>query len=418
MRFLLLFGFVSGLFAFPGVTGAQAYTERDHVFCSRGKCGFGPDQPLVGDDAGNYFGLTTSGGKYHNGTAYQLTPTDSDLTVKTIFDFPSELGFETGGLVRDVAGNLYGLTDRLVYELVHNADRTKWHERTLYTFEGEENGARPIRTLTYFGASAGLPYDGVGPLYGVTQMGGNNEHGVVFSLTPKSGTWDELVVYKFCAQANCADGASPSSILMTAPSRIIGATMEGGGTASCGNGCGTIFELDGPVVSNKTPWQYNNLYSFCTGGGRCPDGTSPAGNIVVDSSGSIFGTTPYGGSMNKGTIYKIVPGVSGSTESVVYNFCMQTNCADGGVPFGGLTLGADGALFGTTSQGGDIHDEGDVFSFASAQLNVLYAFCPGDTHCLDGKGPMVPIVLDGEGNIFGVADGGRNATGVVFEISP
>jgi len=122
--------------------------------------------------------------------------------------------------------------------------------------------------------------------------------------------------------------------------------------------------------------------------------------------------------MNKGTIYKIVPGVSGSTESVDYNFCMQTNCADGGVPFGGLTLGADGALFGTTSQGGDIHDEGDVFSFASAQLNVLYAFCPGDTHCLDGKGPMVPIVLDGEGNIFGVADGGRNATGVVFEISP
>jgi uncharacterized repeat protein (TIGR03803 family) len=409
--------FVAGAFAVIATTGAQAYTERDHVFCAKGKCGFGPDQQLVTDGTGNYFGLTTSGGKYHNGTAYELFPSGDQLETKTIFDFTVPLGLESGGLVRDTSGNLYGVTDRLVYELVPNADKTRWHEKTLYTFSDEENGAHPQRTLTYFGAASGAPYDGIEPLYGVTALGGNNEHGVVFSLTRRGGTWSETAIYKFCAQASCADGASPTSILMTAPSRLIGTTLEGGG-GPCASGCGTVFELHGPIASNKSLWQYRNLYSFCAGGSGCPDGTSPAGNIVVDSTGSIFGTTPFGGSMNKGTIYKVVPGGSGATESVIYNFCTQANCADGGVPLGGLTLGAGGTLFGTTLQGGNIHDEGEVFSFAGGQLNVLYAFCPGDTSCADGKEPSVPVTLDGDGNIFGVADGGRNATGVAFELSP
>jgi uncharacterized repeat protein (TIGR03803 family) len=69
---------------------------------------------------------------------------------------------------------------------------------------------------------ANLIMDGAGNLYGTTSSGGGNGRGVVFQVTPDEiGTaWNETVLYSFCSQTNCADGAGPLAGLISQPVRV------------------------------------------------------------------------------------------------------------------------------------------------------------------------------------------------------
>jgi uncharacterized repeat protein (TIGR03803 family) len=71
---------------------------------------------------------------------------------------------------------------------------------------------------------------------------------------------------------------------------------------------------------------------------------------------AIYGTTISGGTENNGVVFKL----TGSTESVIYTFCSQANCVDGGEPRFGPLLDLNGSLLGTTLFGG------------SANLGVVY----------------------------------------------
>jgi uncharacterized repeat protein (TIGR03803 family) len=91
-------------------------------------------------------------------------------------------GYPDGGLVRDVAGNLYGTTDAGCYVpcgTVFELD-TNGKEKTLHSFVGSSGGT----------PAGGLILDKAGHLYGTAAQGGkghcaNNEGcGVVFKLTP------------------------------------------------------------------------------------------------------------------------------------------------------------------------------------------------------------------------------------------
>jgi uncharacterized repeat protein (TIGR03803 family) len=79
-------------------------------------------------------------------------------------------------------------------------------------------------------------------------------------------------------------------------------------------------------------------------------GTQQGGNSLVQAAdGNLYGTTVYGGTADKGTVYRIT---TAGTMTTLYNFCSLSACADGSEPFFGLTLGADGNLYGTTNFGG------------------------------------------------------------------
>jgi len=94
------------------------------------------------------------------------------------------------------------------------------------------------------------------------------------------------------------------------------------------------------LVSELHLWTYSDLHDF-----NCPtDGCNPSysGILAQGRDGSIYGTLPTGGSGGWGTVFKITP--SGSL-TVLHSF---TGVADGGQPYGGLTLGTDGNLYGTT----------------------------------------------------------------------
>jgi len=113
------------------------------------------------------------------------------------------------------------------------------------------------------------------------------------------------------------------------------------------------------------------------------------------------------------------------TETVLYNFCSQPSCTDGGYPDSSLTFDSNGNLYGTTYYGG-ANGYGAVYELSPNgeggwTEQVIYSFCSvGGEHCTDGKHPFLSYVMfDGAGNLYGTATaGGANGYGVVFELSP
>ncbi len=164
--------------------------------------------------------------------------------------------------------------------------------------------------------------------------------------------------------------------------------MDGGRTASL---YGTIFELSSNA--RRTQWTETVLYRFCAQT-NCTDGAGPEGELVMDASGNLFGTTSGGGSTQYGTVFKLVPNGTSSTETVLYNFCSRTvNCLDGGAPNSSVALDASGNIFGAATMGGgnngndSITGSGTLFELTQSKYSVLHRFC-AKRFCNDGQFPL------------------------------
>ena len=371
---------------------AQAQTFTTLYGFTGGFDGGTPSDGIVLDAQGDVYGTTQSGGagrcKLGCGTLFKLTPNGTETVI---YSFPA--GAKSGaspGLIWDTKGNLYGTTIGTpkgpygaVFELTNQA-KAKWRYLFKQTVDGDipdgvlfmdtkgnlygttlEGGAygdgtvfqvtpKRIETVLHsFGSSgsdgmeplAGLVSDLQGNLYGTTLLGGSNDVGTVYKITP-GGT--ETVIYNFSGEM---DGAGPSAgMIFDAQSNLYGTTLEGGGGSLCSKGvfpgCGTVFKLD----PNGTE---TVLYRF-TGGA---DGAGPL-SLVLDNKGNLYGTTVEGGASNRGTVYEIT---AAGTEEVLYSF---TGGTDGQFP-GNLVMDSQGNLYGTTSSGGGYvcqqHGCGTVF---------------------------------------------------------
>jgi uncharacterized repeat protein (TIGR03803 family) len=150
---------------------------------------------------------------------------------------------------------------------------------------------------------------------------------------------------------------------------------------------------------------YKDLYNFGTNAGD-PFQPSYSGIVAQGRDGSLYSTSPYGGSGN-GTVFNIT---SAGTLTVVYNF----DGTHGATPFGGLTLGTDGNFYGTTSQSGT-SSGGTVFKITpNGHLSVLYNFTGGS----DGAGPYAPPIQGTDGNFYGTTTAGGSGYGTVYKLTP
>ena len=127
------------------------------------------------------------------------------------------------------------------------------------------------------------------------------------------------------------------------------------------------------------------------------DGSEPVDVPLVQGiNGNLYGTTLGGGLYGSGTVFEI--NRAGKTI-ILYNFCSQSNCVDGSLPYGGLVLGRDGNFYGTTSQGG-ANAFGTVFKIEpSGKLTTLHSFDVGD-----GAGPTSPMILGSDGSFYGITE--------------
>jgi uncharacterized repeat protein (TIGR03803 family) len=170
----------------------------------------------------------------------------------------------------------------------------------------------------------------------------------------------------------------------------------------------------GPTLSEQV------LYKFCQQSDRdhnCLDGAEPRG-LIADGAGNLYGVTYYGGSQSFGAVFKLAPTATGWTESLIHSFCTPASCADGAYPTGGLIMDAAGDLYGTTDGGGN-HNYGVVFKLTPGSTGwtetVLYSF-RSQSNCADGAFPS-GLVMDGAGNLYGITVGPFDG-GMVFELTP
>jgi hypothetical protein len=162
-----------------------------------------------------------------------------------------------------------------------------------------------------------------------------------------------------------------------------------------------------------------------------PDGDGPESQLALGPAGMIYGTTVVGGDggcnspIGCGTIYGVVPSGSGNLDEILYSF---KGGADGFQPYGGVIADAQGALYGTTTDGGDADCTfacGTVFRLSPVggglrySKTVLYNFKGG----VDGSAPMQSLVMDPRGILFGTTFEGGVSTcelgcGTVFMLTP
>lgn len=358
-------------------------------------------------------------------TALALPSVAPAAVLKTLYSFCSMPSCADGnrpiaGLVSDAAGNLYGTTiyggnGHGVAFMLTPGDEYK----VSHTFCSKTNCVDGNFAFT------GLIVDTAGNLYGTAANGGAFNAGLVYELSPNAdkSKFKLLNLYSFCSQPSCTDGEIPRASLSyqgqqtgaayDGTSTLYGAAEEGG----LGTYYGVAFELT--FVPGKTKRKEKVLYDFCSQA-NCSDGGGPNG-LVIDSNGNLFGTAGGGGSGNGGVVYELSPKKRHYRETVLYNFCYLANCADGKDPVAPPVMDAQGNLFGTTNVGGPF-GPGVVFEVipngVNSQENVLYAFCPQLNNCLDGSAPESAVTLDSSGNIFGTTtSGGAHGGGTIFKIA-
>jgi uncharacterized repeat protein (TIGR03803 family) len=150
------------------------------------------------------------------------------------------------------------------------------------------------------------------------------------------------------------------------------------------------------------------------------DGSYPDTDLVMDGAGNLYGMTVQGGAFNGGTVFQLSPSSSGWIHTTLHDF---TGGADGGQPYGGVTLDALGNVYGTTVIGGSggvcVEDGcGVVFQLVKTGStwteNVIHDFSGSD-----GFGPGGPVTFDAAGNLYGMTPtGGDFGLGTVFRLAP
>jgi uncharacterized repeat protein (TIGR03803 family) len=169
-----------------------------YTFANAAKNGSIPQAILALDKAGNLYGTTTYGGAKNYGTVYKLTRGRNGIwTEKLLHSFragPKDGTDPAAGIVFDAAGNIYGTTlaggkygNGTIFELVVPAvGKTSYTEKILWNFNGTD-GAYP---------EDGVILDSAGHIYGTTYCGGttygtgschngsSSGSGVIFEVTP------------------------------------------------------------------------------------------------------------------------------------------------------------------------------------------------------------------------------------------
>lgn len=416
----------SSLFRFPSSSFlaalAVSFVLTSGVVRAQDKVIYSPtgDQevsPFVtaSDASGNLYGATFFGGT-GCGSVFELSFENGGWAEKDLHvSACSPDGVEPWGVIRDEAGNLYGVAHYggahnrssciagcgTVFELSPDGNGG-WTQTLIYSFTGGADGGNPVGDLVF---------DKAGNLYGVTFSGGAiSNSGVAFELSPSNGAWTQTVIHTF---GTGSDGAFPNGTLAIDQFGSLYGTTGTGGTQKLG----TAFKL---ALSGGT-WQETILRNF---GPATPDGNSPFGGVILDSAGNVYGTSSAGAGgcfrSGCGAVWELTPSANGWSEHILYRFSGPPNASNPDFP---LTMDAAGNLYGT---GGGAR--GAVFKLIHTSTGweetVLHSFTGAPN---DGYQPDSGVIFGKDGLLYGGTDFGGNATcthssaggcGVVYELKP
>jgi uncharacterized repeat protein (TIGR03803 family) len=395
--------------------------------------GESPEAGLVQGADGNFYGTAENGGLNNGGTVFRMS-TNGTLTTLVSFNSFNYINgaYPYGGLVQGADGNFYGTTSEggaynngTMFRLASDGMLT-----ILYSFDGT-NGDFP---------QAALVQGSDGNFYGTTSGGGvgyngtsSSGDGTVFCFLLAPTLTPPAIITQPIGRIIPAGGA----VTFSAPAassapfsyfwRRNGAPIAGaakssyttnnvqladsGSQFSClvSNALGSVISSNAPLtvlpVNASGP-----VYTFSG-----YDGGVPYAGLVQGADGNFYGTTLYGGTSGKGTVFKM-------TANGVLTTLASFNSTNGASPEAGLVQGADGSFYGTTDSGG-ANGDGTVFKMtANGALTTLASF----NYSVNGAYPCAALVQGTDGNFYGTtSSGGTNGSigplngsyGTVFRIT-
>ena len=246
--------------------------------------------PLIFDKAGNLYGVA-GGGATEQGLIFKLSPSGIETVLYT-FSGREDGGTPNGGLVFDPKGNIYGTTQAggtgtqcfggacgVVFELSPSGV-----EKVLHNFDGA--------VLDGFNPLSGLVRDKEGNLYGTTWLGGPNDLGIVYEVTP-SGV--ETVLNFFVKGSS---GYYPIAPLLLDKIGNLYGTASFSAYPTCS--CGVVFQVPAAnPYEELTVYRFQNEYH--------PDGAFPVTGLTWGTKGRLYGTTSQGGISNFGAVFELTP---------------------------------------------------------------------------------------------------------------
>ena len=405
---LYVFPAIVAGFAIAGMTAPAAGAATTTVIYSFAgdEDGEYTDTDLVMDNAGNLYGTSVQGGEHGGGTVWELSPSGGGWTHTVLYSFTggADGGEPYKGVTLDAAGNLYGTAVTggggsceggcgVAYKLSNNGGT--WTQSVIHAFTGGDDGSGPGARLTV---------DDNGNAYGMAPTGGANGAGTIYKIHPgKDGKWTLTVIHAFTGGADGVGGSAGAMVFH-------GKHLYGAATAGGVNGDGLVYELT-PAKTGE--WGFKVIYSFK---GES-DGAFPYGGLTFDTLGNLYGTTYYDGEHEVGTAYELMPRHSGEwKEKVLYSF---KGGNDGASSIGNLVLDNTGNLYGTTSEGG-AGGRGVIFQLKPGRHgawkeSVVHSFMGPP----DGSFAYNGMVGDSAGNFYGATvHGGADDEGAIYKFTP
>lgn len=333
-----------------------------------------PKAGLGKSDGGQFYGVTEFGGLYGYGTLFTISE-DGTFAKLHDFNYTQDGSSPVGGLISDGNGNMIGAATGggannhgTLYKVTSNLEVIKLHD-----FSMPLGGASP-HSIT----------KNENQFYGTTSTGGAYNTGVFYKIQV-DGTTE--VLHNFNPNT---DGQNPNGELFLSEDGKYYGTARFGGEGQAG----TVFSI-------TTEGTLQLIHSFDN-----PDlGQFPYGGVVKTADGTLYGTTLAGGTYSDGTLYAIAPD---GTFSVVHNFFSYF---DGGSPQAGLTIGANGKIYGLTASGGTLN-AGSLFELdpTTNTLTVIHNF----DNATDGGAATGSLTLHSDGNLYGTTTEGAAGGGTLF----
>lgn len=326
-------------------TTLYSFQDSDSYYTADGSQ---PEGALI--ESGSVLYGTTAFGPYQpgvtegNGTAFSINLSNNHEILMHAFAGGND-GGNPGGALTLSGSTLYGVTGDgggsdmgTIFSLNNNPSNEYASDNILHAFSGStSDGDGPVGNLIQSGAM----------MYGMTQYGGTQNDGTVFSFNTSNNA--TAVVHSF--YVSHSDGFDPVGSLLLSGSTLYGMTAAGG-TGQDASGGGVIFSV------NASTGVETVLHDFA---GGANDGAGPVGSLI-QSGQLLYGMTYGGGANNIGTIFSY--NVATSAVKVLYSF----NSSNGVTypnpiqPNGDLLL-VGSTLYGETSAGGTSGD-GVIFSFS------------------------------------------------------
>ena len=328
-----------------------------------------------------YYGMTSQGGAFNSGTIFKFDTLGN--IYNDLYDFygGNDGNSPYGTLVPAGNGLLYGMTEfggKNGKGTIFSVNPSNNNYASLYSFDGIAHGSYPTGSFL-------LANDG--NLYGTTQFGGANNAGTVFIF---SISGDSVHV---CDKFDSVGGVPSSAMIQGADGYLYGVT-SGHGIGDFGQ----LYRYDLALGSLHTI-----LYFNTTAIGY------PWGSLVQASNGKLYGMTCKGSSSNVGSLFSY--DLTTSTSAIIHTF----NLSVGGNPFGNLIQANDGNLYGLSQFGGD-QGHGSLFRLnpSNDSIKVMHSF--HYQFPKEGNYPLGSLIQSRNGKLYGMTcfGAGSDSSGIIF----